>query len=329
MKLWDNLRLRTRILLGYGLMFALVAALGVFLTLRTATLNSQIQQLSAQVEKEVATSSQLASAVATTQQAIDRYLQQPQPDNLRTATESLQHLTNEVSSARAVLVSPRQGQHLDQLVDQVAQYQSSFQTLSALLDSQTTFRRDLSSSLFDASANMNKAFTQYLADGKAEQLTLVTFARTQQHLQLAALWSARLVGEQVEASGQDALDELNLADFTLKLSRKQIDGSMQSVVDDTLTNTTHAATDISQYTDILAQVHQQRNTLVNTQGERLKAQVDTITAVALNQLRGATTNLETQSRQAQQLAGAALLLVLLIVAAYSGLVPRSITRPLM
>jgi anti-anti-sigma regulatory factor/HAMP domain-containing protein len=200
--------------------------------------------------------------------------------------------------------------------------------LSALLDSQTTLRRDLSSSLFDASANMNKAFTQYLADGKEEQLTLVTFARTQQHLQLAALWSGRLVGEQVEASGQDALDELNLADFTLKLSRKQIEASMQSVVDDTLTNTTRAATAISQYTDNLPQVREQRNILINDQGGRLKAQVDTIAAVALDQLRGATTNLETQSRQAQQLAGAALLLTLLIVAAYGGLVPRSITRPL-
>ncbi|HET9222455.1 MAG TPA: STAS domain-containing protein, partial [Roseiflexaceae bacterium] len=124
------------------------------------------------------------------------------------------------------------------------------------------------------------------------------------------------------------LDELNLADFTLQLSRKQIDGPMQEVVDDTLMNTTRAATAISQYTDNLAQVRQQRDILVNSQGGRLKAQVDTIAAVALDQLRGATTNLETQSRQAQQLAGAALLLTLLIVAAYGGLVPRSITRPL-
>ena len=329
MKLWDNLRLRTRILLGYGLMFALIAALGVFLTFRTAALNSQIQQLSAEVEKEVATSSRLTFAVASTQQAIDRYLQQPQPDNLRTATESLQRLTNEVSSARAILVSPQQRQYLDQLVDQVAQYQNSFQTLSTLLDSQTAIRNELNSNLFDASAKMNKAFTQYLTDGKVEQLTLVAFTRTQQHLQLAAVWSARLVGEQVETSGQDALDELSLADFTLKLSRKQIDGPMKSVIDDTLTNTMRAATAISQYTHNLAQVSQQRNILMNAQGERLKGQVATIAAVALDRLRGATTNLETQSRQAQQLTAAALLLTLLIVAAFGGLLPRSITQPLM
>jgi anti-anti-sigma regulatory factor/nitrogen fixation/metabolism regulation signal transduction histidine kinase len=329
MKLWDDLRLRTRILLGYGLMFALIAALGLFLTFRTAALNSQIQQLSAEVEIEAATSSHLASAVAVTQQAIDRYLQQPQPDNLRTATEALQRLTNEVSSARAVLVSRQQRQHLDQLADQVAQYQDSFQALSALLDSQTAIRSDLNSSLFDASANMNKVFTQYLTDGKQEQLTLVAFARTQQHLQLAALWSARLVSEQVEVSGQDALDELNLADFTLKLSRKQIDGPLKTVIDDMLTNTTRAATAISQYMNNLSQVHQQRNTLLNDQGGRLKAQVDTIAAVALEQLTDATTGLETQSRQAQQLTGAALLLTLLIIAAFGGLVSRSITRPLM
>src|SRR4029453_3417965 len=134
MKLWHDLRLRTRILLGYGLMFALIVALGAFLAFRTAALNSQIQQLNAEVELEVATGSHLASAVAVTQHAVDRYLQQPQPGNLQTATESLQRLTNEVANARAVLVSPQQRQHLDQLVDQVAQYQNSLQALSTLLD---------------------------------------------------------------------------------------------------------------------------------------------------------------------------------------------------
>jgi anti-anti-sigma regulatory factor/nitrogen fixation/metabolism regulation signal transduction histidine kinase len=329
MKLWHDLRLRTRILLGYGLMFALIVALGAFLAFRTAALNSQIQQLNAEVELEVATGSHLASAVAVTQHAVDRYLQQPQPGNLQTATESLQRLTNEVANARAVLVSPQQRQHLDQLVDQVAQYQNSLQALSTLLDSQVSIRGDLNSSIFDAGANMNKAFTQYLTDGKQQQLTLVGFARTQGHLQLAALWSAHLVSEQVEASGQDALDELNLADFTLKVSRNQIDGPMKSLIDDMLTNIARASTAITQYTNNLAQVRQQRDTLLNDQGGRLKAQVDTIAAVALEQLTGATTNLETQSRQVQQITGTALLLTLLIVAAFGGLVPRSITRPLM
>jgi anti-anti-sigma regulatory factor/HAMP domain-containing protein len=104
---------------------------------------------------------------------------------------------------------------------------------------------------------------------------------------------------------------------------------MRSLVDDTLTNTTRAATALSQYTNNLAQVRQQRNSLLNDQGGRLKAQVDTIAAVALEQLTGATTDLESQSRQAQQLTGLALLLTLLVVAAFGGLVPRSITRPLM
>jgi hypothetical protein len=180
--LWHNLRLRTRILFGYGLMFALIAGLGLVLTLRTAALNSQIQQLSAEVATEAATGTRLAAQVAATQQAIDRYLQQPQPRNLRTATESLQHLAAEVSDARTVLVSLQQRQKLDELADQVTQYQNSFQVLSTLLDSQATIRNDLSRSLFDANASLSKAFTQYLANGEPQQLTLVAFARVREHL---------------------------------------------------------------------------------------------------------------------------------------------------
>src|SRR3712207_3743169 len=75
--LWHNLRLRTRILIGYGLTLALIVALGLLFMFRVSALNSQIRQLSAEVTTEADASTRLAAQVATTQQAIDRYLQQP------------------------------------------------------------------------------------------------------------------------------------------------------------------------------------------------------------------------------------------------------------
>ena len=41
--LWNNLHLRTRILLGYGLIIILGAALVLFLLVRTSSLNAQIR----------------------------------------------------------------------------------------------------------------------------------------------------------------------------------------------------------------------------------------------------------------------------------------------
>src|SRR4051812_41954734 len=110
--LWHNLRLRTRMLLGYGLMFVLVAGLAIFLIVRTDALNQQIERLSVQVTTEAAAGARLTSQVANTQQRIDRYLQQPTSDNLRNTTIALQSLSAEVGSARVIAISTQQHERL-------------------------------------------------------------------------------------------------------------------------------------------------------------------------------------------------------------------------
>jgi signal transduction histidine kinase/CheY-like chemotaxis protein len=325
---WHTLRLRTRILLGYGLILVLTSLLTLFLNSRTNALNEQIKQLNDAVARETTLGVQLDGQVATTQQAIDRYLQQPQPDNLRTANESLQRLADKIAAARAVLASPQQRQRLDDLAKQMTLYQKSFQTLSALIDSQATLAGDLNQHLFDASMTLNTAITKYLNSGTPDQSTLSSFVRAQASLQLAGLWSGRLINEQIERLGQNALDELAVADTNLKLRRDILDSTTKTALDNSLDDTTLVRIMVSQYMTTLPQVRELRNTLLNDQGAALKDQAGEISRTALDRLASATTDLELQSRRAQQLTLGALAITLMLAAFFGLQLARTITRPM-
>jgi rsbT co-antagonist protein RsbR len=327
--LWNNLHLRTRILLGYGLIIILGATLVLFLLIRTSNLNEQIRALSAEVTSEAASGTHLAAQVAATQQLIDRYLQQPVPDNLKAANASLQLLSTEVADARARLIGPEQRQRRDNLSGELLAYQSSFQRLSTLLEAQQATQTNLSINLSIATTTLNKAIADYLRSDKPDPFVLSAFVRAQQQLQLANLVSARLITEQVEKISENALDELNQADFNLQFPNGLVEPTIQTAISYVLESTQRSRTTISQYTSNLAQIRQQRHTLLNIQGGQLKSQADAIADAALDRLTSATNELKYQGEQTQQLTILALIVTLLVAGAFSWLLPRTMTKPLL
>src|SRR5262245_58995773 len=84
-RMWRNLSLRTRILLGFGLVLLVAAALALFLVLRVADLNSRIKQLNTSATFEATTGAHVAAQVAASQRLVERYISQPQQDNLQSA----------------------------------------------------------------------------------------------------------------------------------------------------------------------------------------------------------------------------------------------------
>jgi rsbT co-antagonist protein RsbR len=327
--LWNNLHLRTRIVFGYGLIIILGAALVLFLLIRTSSLNVQIRELSAEVTSEAATGTHLAAQVAATQQLIDRYLQQPARDNLQAANASLQTLATEVEDARTRIVDPEQRQRRDNLSGELLAYQDSFQRLSALLEAQQSTQTNLTINLSLATTTLNKAISDYLRSDKPDPFVLSAFVRAQQQLQLANLVSARLITEQVEKISENALDELNQADFNLQFQHDLSNTTIQTAISYVLENTQRSRTTISQYTSNLAQIRQQRGTLLNIQGGQLKSQAAAIAGAALDRLASVTNELERQGEQTQQFTVIALILTLLVTVAFSWLLPRTMTKPLL
>jgi anti-anti-sigma factor len=113
------------------------------------------------------------------------------------------------------------------------------------------------------------------------------------------------------------------------VNRDRLDQAGQQSADKTIETTALVASAITEYKSNIAQVQQERSLLLDEQGEQLKRQAEALTTETLGLLASATTDLEQQSRQAQQLTGAALLLTLLIVVVFGGWLPRTISRPLM
>jgi hypothetical protein len=127
---WHTLRLRTRILLGYGLILILTSLLTLFLNSRANALNEQIKELNDTVARETTLGVQLDGQVASTQQAIDHYLLQPVPQNLRTAYDSLLLLSDTLSTAQTITTNAAQRQRLTALSAQLGAYQRGFQDLT-------------------------------------------------------------------------------------------------------------------------------------------------------------------------------------------------------
>ena len=327
--LWNNLHLRTRILFGYGMTIILGAALVLFLLIRTSNLNAQIRELSAEVTSEAATGTHLAAQVAATQQLIDRYLQQPVPDNLHAANASLPILATEVENARTRPIDLEQRQRRDNLSGELLAYQDSFQRLKTLLEAQRATQTDLNTSLSLATTGLNIAIADYFRSDNPDPLVLSAFLRAQQQLHLANLASVRLIIEQVEKISESAIDGLNQADINLKFQNGLSNTAIQTNINNILENTQRTRTIISQYTSNLALIRQQRNTLLNIQGGQLQSQADAIAGAALEHLTSATNELERQGKQTQQLTILALIVTLLVAAIFSWLLPRTMTKPLL
>lgn len=326
--LWHNARLQTRILLGYGLMLALIAALAMISIVRSSAINQQIRQLSADVTIETTTGAHLASQVAATQLAIDRYLQQPQDDNFRLAASELTRLREAVEQAQTLITSPQQRARLDSVARQVAAYQQSFQQLSKLINTQRQARDDLNNSLLDVSDSLNVAFTRYLYSGALDPIILSAFVRTQRSVQLASLWTARLFSEQREIWAQNTIDDLNRAAFNLKQSEDTLAQRTGTTVGGLQDHLERAAERAEQYKRNLAELRRQHSALLDLQGGQLKTEVDAIAMASLDRLASTAVSLEQQGGQTQRMMLVALTAILLTAALFGGWHPRTITRPL-
>jgi anti-anti-sigma factor len=325
--MWRNLNLRTRILLGFGPVLLLAAALALFLVLRVADLNRQIKQLNASATFEATTGARVAGQVAVTQRLVERYISQPQQENLQSAQFSLQELATEVDRARTTLADSAQRPRLDELKQSLAAYLAAFQSLNLLIEDQRPLRASLNTHLTRSNVLLKGALTGSLNSG-AGQVDITALIEAQNYLQQANLWATRMVGEQSAALGTNALAELERARGLLT----SYPGAQSSAASISIANTRNeiaqAAEDIAQLRRNLEQTRQLRDTRLDEQGKLLKQHADAIAQDALNSLASATAALEQQTVQIQQIAVGAILLTLLLAVAAALQLAQTLAHPL-
>ena len=160
--MWRNIKVSHRILLGYMLILGLTLVLVVFFFRRVEELSRRIEYLNRVVAAEVDAGETLVEQVALTQQAVDRYLQQPQSQQRAEAKTALRNLSLAVANAHDQLPGTTQEQRLDELAAQIGTYTGAFQTMVSLLENEQAIRTELHYQLFTTSTNLNALVVTYL-----------------------------------------------------------------------------------------------------------------------------------------------------------------------
>lgn len=322
--LWRRLQLRSRILLGYAVSLILSSALSAFLISHVAALNTQIREVNVRAATENGLGIALSSKVATVQQAVDRYLQQPTADNKVNADSELQQLRTLIDASRPQLSSP---QRLDDLAVQLGEYNKSFRVLAILTDLQKGYWSSVDRGLSRA----NNALADLSGrDRDAGQLGAASFtllSQCQSHLYSASSGLLHLVNEQQLLWGRNAAEQLQLckgllaqvrgadeaSGLTIERAAKAIDGATVS---------------LDSYVKGVSDVRAKRDVLLNQQGARLKGLSDDISDAALQQVRAVGYELDRQSAQLRQVALAASLGTLLLTLVLGFQIARAISQPL-
>jgi rsbT co-antagonist protein RsbR len=325
--MWHNRSLRTRILLGYGLILGLASALAVFLVLHFDGLNQEMQELNTRVASETDIGIHMTRDVAIAQQAVNRYLQQPQPTNLQSVYDALRHLTIDLEQIQATHPNSPQQAQLNDLKHQIQIYHSTFESISRLLKEQEPLHTRLNTHLSRATTLLNNTIGQ-AQHGNAFGSLATQLADAQSSLHQANLWLARLGSEPSQSLGANAIAELNKVSQILKQNSGQRGSPANIRVDSTLAEIALATDLAKQLVQSIEQVQQKRDQTLAQQGDVLSKQADAIAQRAMNNLNTATGTLAQQTLQIQEITGAALVITLVLVLALGVGLAHTITHPL-
>jgi anti-anti-sigma regulatory factor/HAMP domain-containing protein len=325
--MWHNRSLRTRILLGYGLILGLASALALFLVLHFDGLNHDMQELNTRVASATDVGMHMTRDVATTQQAVNRYLQQPEPAHLQAVHDAMSHLTTDLGRIEAVQTDPEQRMQLSELKHQLQVYHTTFESIRGLLKEQEPLHARLNSHLSRATTLLNNTIGQ-AQHGNAFGAQTTQLSAAQTNLQQANLWFSRLATEPSKNLGTNAIAELDKVSQILRQNIGQPGSPANVRLDSTLSEIGLATGLAQQLVQSIDQMQQKRSQTLALQGEVLSRQTSTITQQAMTNLTTATNSLARQTRQIHEITGVALLITLVLVLVFAFGLAHTITHPL-
>jgi rsbT co-antagonist protein RsbR len=325
--MWRNIKVSHRILLGYMLILGLTLVLVVFFFRRVEELSRRIEYLNRVVAAEVDAGETLVDQVALTQQAVDRYLQQPQSQQHAEAETALRNLSLAVANAHDQLPGTTQEQRLDELAAQIGTYTGAFQTMVSLLENEQAIRTELHYQLFTTSTNLNALVVTYLRSDTPDPTVVDTLVTTQTNLQRITLGLNELPDADLEQQERQVLRGLEQTDRLLR-SPTITGSSMAELAAATQADIAIISQEITAMVDTMQAVQQQRNNLLHERGTQLQQQADSIARDALGMLPAVAHDLRTQTRQDQQVVALALGLALVLAFMAATGLARTITQPL-
>jgi anti-anti-sigma factor len=302
----------------------LSGGLSVFLIWHVTALSARIRDVNARAAVENSVGVTLSSKVATVQQAIDRYLQQPTSENRINADNQLRQLRTLIEETRPQLSDPQQ---LDDLAIQLGEYNKSFQVLLVMSDLQKGYWVGTDRGLSRANSALAEVLKRDSAAGQLEVADLALLSQCQAHLYTAGSNLLHLVSEQQMLWGRTIKEQLRLC--TEQLGRFQNpDDATKAQIEGAVKAMAEANVSLESYLKGIADVQARREVLLNQQGTRLKSLSDDISNAALQQVRAVGYELDAQSLQLRQIVLGASLVTLLLTLVLGFQIARAISLPL-
>ncbi|HEU4324889.1 MAG TPA: STAS domain-containing protein [Roseiflexaceae bacterium] len=325
--LWRRLHISARIMAGFGFILIVSAALAGFLIWRIGVLNAQIRESNVTVAAENNAGAILSNQVATTEQAIDRYLQLPISEHKLTADAELAKLKT-LAAETAPQLSGEQRRRADLLAQRVGDYTKSFQALVLLNDLQKANWSAVDRALSQSNRSLAEAIDEHLADAQVDPTLVSSLTRCKTNLYLASSSLLRLVNDQQALAGTSTLDQMGRCKQTLETIAAADRQDEHPSVDRALASIASADTSVRAYIDGMQQLRERRALLLNQQGAQLENDAYDISYTALQTLAASGSGLEQEARRLSEVAVGVLIATLLLTLVLGAQMARAISLPL-
>lgn len=322
--IWNQLSLRRRILLGYGLGLVIMSALVVFLLFRLERLNTQVAALNANAAAEAELGAQLAASSAQAQQAVNAYLRQPQASTRAQATQALDALASDLAlRAREIRGSSAEGLTAE-FGKRLSDYQTTFNTIDSLLKLQKTQQITTNRATTQANTIIGQQLVKSLGATSSTRLTVLLTA--QSNVQSAILAISHMLAEQSPQQADLALAGLNLA----RLRLESIDNPTETnfALREALNTTKQSISATLDLSNTLTKLEILRSTELNARSEALQGSANTIARDSLTAYTNASASVEQQMHQIEQASVLALGATLGFALLLGLRLARALTRPL-
>jgi anti-anti-sigma regulatory factor/HAMP domain-containing protein len=326
--------LRSRLILGYGIVVSLTLIFGLFMFVHLSAIRNRLEQLSSDVTIDTRYSIEAFTAIVDAQRQMVRYLLQPDESRYRDAVRQFDALQRTIERLQRDAHNPAMREHLKRIQAQAATYRQIFDETSTSITARQRMRDDLNTMFLQQYQTIEQAISNARPVTPGDYLALMDLSRASTRLQLAYVWVGQMESDNTIGAADNAIAELRQARTFLR--RYLVLNSQTRVVQpddlERLQSVSESFDRSLKSIASLSSAYIRTETLINSrlrpQAGQLSREASALSDTALLQLTVATKEIDQETARTQTIGGGVLAILLVAGIALGVLLASLITRPL-
>jgi|GEM_PF-1406102 len=329
-----HVSLRSRLILGYGIVVSLTLIFGLFMFVHLSAIRNRLDRLSADVTIDTRYSIEAITAIADVQRQLDQYLLQPDERRYRDAVRQFDTFQRTIERLERDAHNRAMREHLKRIQVQASTYRQIFDETSNSITAQQRMRDDLYTTFLQQYQTIEQAISNARPVTSGDYLALMDLSRASTRLQLAYVWVGQMESDDTIGAADNAIAELRQARTFLR--RYLVLNSQTRVVQpddlERLQSVSESFDRSLKSIASLSSAYIRTETLINSrlrpQAGQLSREASALSDTALLQLTVATKEIDQETARTQTIGGGVLAILLVAGIALGVLLASLITRPL-